>query len=189
MINISSKGIAGLTKVVNSVAKDLKKNLAIAINETSKTGKAGIAKKISAELAVPQKVIKQEIKNTRAAASLLRSNLRLRKTSRISLRDFGARQNKTGVSYKISKTKGRATIPGAFQGPKPGAIKVSWRGRVFRRVGKSRLPIVQLFGPSPWGVFTVNKMVHKQERELQAELEKQIQRRIRFLTLKAQGKI
>jgi hypothetical protein len=189
MINISSKGISGLTKVVNSIAKDLKKNLAVVINETSNTGKAGIAKKIAAELAVPQKVIKQEIKNTKATALLLQSNLRLRKTSRISLRYFGAKQNKTGVNYKISKTKGRKTIPGAFQGPKPGAIKVSWRGNVFKRVGKERLPIVKLNGPSPWGVFVINKMTREQERELQKELEKRVERRIRYLTLKAQGKI
>ena len=189
MISISAKGIAGLTKAVNGIAKEVRRNVAVAINETSKTGKAGIAKKIAAELAVAQKIIKKEMSNTKANATNLTSNLRLKKTNRISLRYFGAKQNKTGVSYKISKTKGRKTIAGAFQGPKPGAMKVSWRGNVFKRVGKERLPIVKLNGPSPWGVFAVNRMTKKQEEELRIELEKRVERRIRFLTLKAQGKI
>ena len=189
MIAISAKGLSGLTNAVNSIAKDLKKNLAVAINETSKTGKAGIAKKIAAELAVAQKTIKEQIKNTRASATMLRSNLQLRKSNRISLRYFGAKQNKAGVSFRISKTKGRKIIQGAFQGPRPGAVNVRWRGNVFKRAGKARLPIVKLQGPSPWGVFAVNRMTKKQEEELRIELEKRVERRIRFLTLKAQGKI
>lgn len=182
MISISAKGISGLTNAVNSIAKDLKKNLAVAINETSKTGKAGIAKKIAAELAVAQKTIKEQIKNTRASATNLTSNLQLRETKRVSLKYFGARQTKVGVSYKISKTRGRKTIRGAF-------ISTKLHGHVFTRRGKARLPIDKKFGPSPWGVFVVNKMTKKQEEELIIELEKRVERRIRFLTLKAQGKI
>lgn len=189
MIAISQKGLAGLTKAVNGIAKEVRRNVAVAINETSATGKSGVAKKVAAELAIAQKIIKKEISNTKANANNLSSNLRLKKTSRISLRYFGAKQNKAGVTYKISKTQGRKTILGAFQGPKPGAIKASWRGNVFKRTGSSRLPIVKLHGPSPWGVFVKGKMTRKQKKELQAELEIRVQRRIRFLLLKASGQI
>jgi hypothetical protein len=66
-------------------------------------------------------------------------------------------------------------------------MKASWRGNVFKRVGKSRLPIVKLMGASPWGVFTKQKMTPEQERDIKAELVKQMDRRIKLNILRAEG--
>jgi hypothetical protein len=60
---------------------------------------------------------------------------------------------------------------------------------VFKRVGEGRLPIIQLFGPSPWGVSIKNNLKKPTVKATKIELIKQIERRIRFLKLKQSGAI
>lgn len=77
------------------------------------------------------------------------------KSKRLPLIDFKARQVRAGVSYQ-SLTGGRSTVPGAFIG----TTKVQADGSggvhegVFKRVGKKRLPLKQLYGPSIGQVFS-----------------------------------
>jgi hypothetical protein len=166
--------------------------MAIAVNATSKKTVAIWAKEVSKEVATAQKNIKSTIKvSKKASAGESKSPTAVvtqKKTGRIPLRDFGARQNKSGTSYKIGRGK-RGFVAGAFQGPKPGVMKASWRGRVFKRVGAGRLPIIQLFGPSPWGVSIKNDLKKPTVKATRIELIKQIERRIRFLKLKQSGAI
>jgi hypothetical protein len=186
MINISSKGIAGLTKAVKGIEKDLKKNVAVAINDSTKFCKSQIAKTIQATgINVTQKVIKSGlIDSGRANAARLGVTVTLKKGFRFGLNAFKARAvKKGGVSYKISKTSGTKNIPNAFIPTRYGS------GKVYIRSGKERGPLRQMRGISPWGVFVKNDKTPVIAKQTQAELEKQIQRRIRFLTLKAQGKI
>jgi hypothetical protein len=181
-----------LQSVVGGSEKKLSQQLKIAVNATSKKTVGSMAKQVATELATAQKNIKQTIaitKKAEAGQKIPTAVVTQKTTRRIPLRDFGARQTKSGASYKVSKTKGRKTIAGAFQGPKPGVMKASWRGRVFKRVGKARLPIVQLFGPSPWGVFKNKKLKSPTVKESRKELRRQIDRRLRFLKLKKSGAI
>ena len=189
---VQQRKVNELSKVLKGSDKKIRRQLTIAVNATSKKTQGGIAKQIATELATAQKNIKETIKIKKKASNsqkVPQAVVSQTETDRIPLRDFRARQNKKGVSYKVSKSKGRKTIQGAFQGPKPGVMKSSWRGRVFKRVGKSRLPIQQLFGASPWGVFVKNKMKKPVVKESKQELIKQIERRIRFLKLKESGAI
>lgn len=189
-ITIDPSQIARMKKAIEYTGRSLRKELAVACNATAAKGKSIIAKQISKELATPQKNIRATISQSRKAKdSDISATLEVRKDRRISLKEFGARQTKTGVSYKISKTRGRKSIPGAFQGPRPGLINVKTKGNVFKRVGKARLPIVKLYGPSSWGVFVVGKKQGPSVTEIEAELKKQIDRRIRFIELKASGAI
>lgn len=63
--------------------------------------------------------------------------------ARIPLSRLAARQTKAGVSYTGVRGQGRTTIKSAF-------IRTMESGHVgvFRRLGKSRLPITELKGPS-----------------------------------------
>lgn len=179
-----------MKKAIDDTGRNLRKELAIACNQTANKSKSTIAKQIGKELATSQKNIRTTIRIvSKAKDSDIQAVVEVKKEKRISLKEFGARQTKTGVSYKISKSRGRKTIPGAFQGPKPGSINVKTKGNVFKRVGKPRLPIVKLFGPSSWGVFVVGKKQGPSVAETEAELKKQIDRRIRFIELKASGAI
>ena len=181
-----------LSEAVELSGRNLQRELTAAVNATAKKVSLDISRSVGKELAAPAAVIKKQMNTKKASPKSTtgtESKVTLSKSKRIPLRDFGARQTRSGVSYKTSKTRGRKTAPGAFQGPKPGLIKASWRGRVFRRAGKAKLPIQQLFGPSPWGVFVKNNMLTPATAETQAELAKQIERRIKFNILKAIGEI
>lgn len=189
-VTVNPGSVASLKQALNDTTRKLQAELRVAVNATARKSKSLINKEIRTELAVTAKVVKSTISiKTEAKGTDLTATVEVKKTARIPLRDFGARQNKTGVSAKISKSKGRKDYPGAFQGPKPGAMKISWRGRVFVRTGATRLPIVQLFGPSPWGVMTKGDKLGPSEEQIQAELSKQIERRVRFITLKKTGAI
>lgn len=182
--------IKKLRKLLNDNASKIKKEIATAINATAKMGQREVSKVVRQELAAPKKTVDKTISISRKAnARQLGATVKLSKTRRISLREFGPKQNARGVAFKISKTKGRQFVAGAFQGPKPGVMKVSWRGNAFIRAGKSRLPIVKLKGPSPWGVMVKKKLEKPTGEAIQAELRKQIDRRIRLLMLRASGQV
>jgi hypothetical protein len=187
-LSIDRSQISKLEAAVRNAGKSMSKEIAAAINATAKKTRLDMGRKIRSELNIGKESIESVIKIVRPATPTgLSAGARLNQTKRIPLRDFGAKQNKAGVSYKISKKGGRGSVEGAFQGPKPGAMKASWRGRVFKRVGKDRLPIVQLMGPSPWGVFVKQRMTAAQVKETEAELAKQIERRINLNVLRANG--
>lgn len=192
-LSATARGEKRLAKLLGGNAKKLRREIAVAVNATSRKTVSIWAKEVSKEVATAQKNIKATIKvSKKAAASEARSPTAVvtqKKTGRIPLRDFGARQNKKGTTYKISKGGKRGFVAEAFQGPKPGVMKASWRGRVFKRVGQGRLPIIQLFGPSPWGVSLKNKLTRPVGKATKTELLKQIERRTRFIKLKQSGAI
>lgn len=193
MISFSSnrREIAELAKALEGSPSEIRKQLAIAVNKTAKKALSQLAKEDAKELAATQKVIKATMKvETKATATRNpTSTIVQKKTGRISLRDFKARQTKAGTTYKTSKTGGRKTVIGAFQGPKPGVINVRTRGHVFKRVGKERLPIVKLFGPSPWGVTVKNRLTRPVVKFSRVQLRKEIKERTRFINLKKSGAI
>ena len=112
------------------------------------------------------------------------ASITLKENQRLSLRYFGATQNAKGVTYKMNKGSGRTFIEGAFQGPKPGAVKASWRGNVFKRVGKTRLPIQKLMGASAWGVFVVRKMYTPTRSSLMKKFNQRLRHEVDYLISK-----
>lgn len=186
-IEIEAKDLRRLREATEKAKKKFSKELAAAINQTSKKTRRSIGKNVRDEVALKKQEAEKPISiRTTATEHRLSATVQLKKTARLGLRQFGAKQTKTGVSYRISKKGGRARIAGAFQGPKPGVMKMSWRGNVFKRVGKSRLPIVQIKGVSPYGVYQKNQLSRKQVKEIEAELNKQMERRIRLNILRAE---
>lgn len=182
--------IARLERALGENKKRLPKEMAIAVNATAKKVVGYIAKEIGKELNATQKNIKKQLSILgKATPGGLNTTVRLQYSKRIPLRDYGARQVAKGTTYKISKTKGRKLATGAFQGPRPGAVLVQWKGRVFQRDGKDRLPITQKFGPSPWGVYVINKHGKKTKKDASDELKKQMERRISFIKFKNKNKI
>lgn len=183
MIDLSVKPsqIKRIEAALGSKAKQVPRKVASAVNKTATRTKGFMAKEVSKELALTQKNIKSTISiPERATPNNLGVKIVLRESKKIPLRDYGARQTKRGVSYKISRRGSRKLVEKGFQGPTPNIRKVSWRGRVFARVGESRLPIVQLYGPSPWGAFNKNKMrrpvLKLAKKQLRKELAEQVRR-------------
>ena len=187
-IEIDEGKLKELRASVDKAGKSFPREFAAALNATAKKGRSQINQKIRTELVAKAGDVGKLIKvNRKATSSQLVAGVMLEKTARLPLRAFSARQTQAGVTYRISKSGGRKLARGAFQGPRPGVMKASWRGNVFKRVGKSRLPIVKLMGASPWGVFTKKRMTPGQVADIKAELAKQMDRRIKLNILRANG--
>jgi hypothetical protein len=192
-IEISAPQLARLTKAVGDAKKSLPKEISAAINATSKKTRLDIGRDIRKQVNIKKPAVDSVLKLVKqSTAQTLTAQVSLLESDRLPLREFGARQTKAGVSYKISKQGKRGTIQSAF-------IVRSIGNHVFRRTGvfgkaskgryqgMRREKIKKLFGPSPWGVFTKRKMAPAQRKAIEAELAKQIERRINLNVLRANG--
>lgn len=181
---IEKRQIDELKKAIAGTSVDIRKELAVVVNETAKATLKDIAVDVTSELNVAQKVVKYAGKGLsilgRATFSKPGAIVRLSRTGRMSLRHFKPKQNADGVEYKISKTKKKSFVKSAFMGPRPGAVKISWKGNVFKRVGKKRNPITKLDGVSPWGVYVAKKFEPDQVKRINDRLRKEMTERIRF---------
>ena len=166
---------------LDRVVKNLKKELRIVSWKAANKGESLIAKEVTKELNTAQRNVKAQITRKRVSSST-GSKLILAKSARIPLRDFKARQIKSGVSYKISKTRGRKRIPGAF-------IIKKFGGHVFKRENNDRGSIYKPAGVSPWGIFVVNKLQRQVTPKINQEVHKQLAERLRYQTLKKSGAI
>jgi hypothetical protein len=182
-----------LEQAIAGTPRKLQTELRLAVNATAKKTVRIMAKQISLQVKTPIKAITPKIKISRkATGEALSAEVFIRPSARIPLRDFGARQTKTGVSYQIDRKGKRAVLPGAF-------TVESLGGHVFQRfgektfkhtgryAGKFRQRIDKKYGPSPWGVFVKGQARGPSVEECKAELAKQIDRRIQFITFKKTG--
>lgn len=187
-IEINRGQLKRLTEAVSASGKKLTKEIAGAINQASKKTKLEMGRDIRKKVAIPKDEVEKPL-SIRASATEgnLSAVVSLKETKRLGLRHFGARQDKRGVSYKIDKTGGRKRVNSAFQGPRPGVMRMKWKGNAFKRVGPSRLPIVQLKGVSAYGTYKKNEMAGPQVESIRGELVKQIERRIQLNALRASG--
>lgn len=185
MIEIrADKSLDQLISDLKSLSTNLTKELGIVAWNTAKKTKSVAAKQITSELAVTQREVKERITTKRRDTE---SEVTVNKSKRIPLKEFKPRQTRKGVSYRISKTTGRKTAADAFMGPKPGTPAPRLHGHVWKRKGKTRLPIQKLYGPSPWGVLVSGDRIQNVTEETRGELRKQLEKRIRWLRLKNKG--
>lgn len=185
MITLDVEGIDELTKALGGAAKRLPRELTIAVNATAKKVATNMSKQVRGELVVKAADLKKVLRvKSRANKGNITAVVQLDEKRRLTLKSFGARQIRSGVSYKISKSSGRKTVPGGFMGPRPGVKAAKLRGHAFKRTGSARYPIVLLHGVSPWGVYTRRGMLPQTIQDGVRELNKQIARRIRFNVLK-----
>jgi hypothetical protein len=189
-VSLKVSGLSELRNGIQALTDNMSKQMGIVAWKTGKDGKSFIAKAVYKEFKTTQKVIKKAItvKRLNGNRDIL---LIVAKEKRIPLREFKPRQDATGVSAKINRRGAAYIAPGGFMGPKPGAMKASWRGRPFVREAKTRLPIQNLKGPSPWGVFVREELGLKLDTEkyLRERLKYHMQRQLRYLELKKKGVI
>jgi len=187
-IDIDAKQLKRLRESVGKAKTKFGRELAAAINQVAKKTRLDIGRDVRSVIALKKKESEEPLKiSAKATAGQPRTTVSIAKTRRLGLRHFGARQDKRGVSFKISKQGGRQRVDGAFQGPKPGVMNVKWKGNAFRRVGKERLPIIHLRGVSAFGAYVKNKFTKAQIKRINDELSKQMERRIKLNILRASG--
>jgi hypothetical protein len=180
-ISIDQRSASEVRKILTQLGANVTKELAVAVNKTVKQVKTAAARKLKEVIPVPVKVLKKAVfAKDKATAASPRSGINLYGGYAIPLKYFGARQmKKGGVSFRQSgPAKGRGSLPNAFIPPR--------YGNVYQRVGKPRGPLIQQKGPAP-GEYASVGVTAAALATAKDKLPKQIQERIRFLTLKAQG--
>ena len=199
-IFIDSTQFDKLSLAVAAAGKNLRKEMAAAINATAKDAERKMARDIGAEINMKIGDIKKNIRSPRKATEINpQGSVSLWWSEREGLEHFKAKHINSGVSYQISKKGGRVTVSGAFMGPKPGMLAPKLYGGVYKRVGAQRKLtkgrrqgkmgqlIVRLFGVSPAGVFMKKNMDQTLPFYLTDYLKHQMERRINLNVLRANG--
>jgi hypothetical protein len=163
-------------QALSSLSNSLDRELNIILGATAKKAKSFIAKAVSSEVMINQKAIRN-ITKIKESGTLERT-ITLKKTARVSLKEFSLYQTKgAGITYRIAKGGAKSKLAHGFVVKKLG-------GHGFKRIGKTRLPIAKLHGPSPWGVFIKHKKTAIVKKQIDTELSYQFARRLQYLTYK-----
>ena len=187
-IDIDAKQLKRLRESVGKAKKKFGRELAAAINSTSKKTRLSIGRRVRETVNLKKAVAEKPVSIRRTASSeSLVGVVSINKEDRMGLQHFGARQDKRGVSYKIDKRSGRKRINGAFMGPRPGTLAPKLNGGVFKRATKMRHPIIKLYGVSPFGAYAKNGYEKIEVQFINKYLQREIERRIKLNILRASG--
>jgi len=132
--------------------KRVARSTARALNRALTTGRAEMASLISKDMGIRSRDAKDAIRAEEATPQKLQVRM-LASLKRLPLHDFKpsgpipSRGKGRGVAYRIG-SRGRGRVEDAFI-----ATMRSNHTGVFKRAGKARLPIIELFGPSIGRVF------------------------------------
>lgn len=181
-ISIDPVQILRVMRELHGLPGAFERTIRRAVNDTTKNLRTKMSADIRGRIVIKKRDLDHHIHFTRVKKSGHdhTATVSLERSSRPGLHVFSARQTRLGVTYRISKTGGRKLARSAFE-------VQQWNRRVFKRVGKSRLPIVQLKGVSPWGVFVRNAMTADTVRFARERLRINLSQGLRFELLKAQG--
>lgn len=196
-----------------------------AVNRTGRDVRVSIIRRLSAEIGRPQKEFRPQVRLRRARAAAVsrvasgrqgviggrvKATATITSTgSDISLRHFGAKQTKKGITFKPGRKIKRRTIDGAFLARVPsGASEQVFiratnarnvrvdnvagrrrRKRVRRGRGEPDLPIAKITVPGVSSTMLEATIQRAVQEEASGILSRRLAGELRFELLKAQGKI
>lgn len=142
-----------LLQRLKDVAKTFEERSEAAVYKTMKSADLIAAREVQKEIgnAITQSAIKEGIEKRKIKQGT--HALIMYKSGRLQLSKFKANQTRQGVTYKMRGE--RQLVPSAFMGNyKTKSRPPKLKGGAWKRMSRNRAaPIVQLFGPSPWGVL------------------------------------
>lgn len=164
-----------IKKVFDEHKKIVDKAEVIALNRAGKSALAQTVIFIRKKYNIKASELKDQVKIVRATKG--RKIFRLEVSHKaLALVKFGAaRQTKKGVNVTVVKGA-RQSIPSAF-------ITDVGKGRhkgVFKRTGKSRLPIKELYGPSAMQLMSSKEAQAEIERVFSEKFEKELASAIKY---------
>lgn len=140
------KALANEAKVLSN---DMRTAGSRALNKTARTGRTQAGRLIRQEAPLKAGTVRKQLKVRRATKRALESAVEARYKP-IPAHEFKPRQTRKGVTVTFNKKRGRTLLPSAF-------IATGQSGEtVFKRVGRSRLPIKKQFGPPITAYFSRN---------------------------------
>jgi hypothetical protein len=152
MMSVSAEGLQVLIGDFQSMPRGLRSAIVRSLNRGIVSGQTVMARSIAADTGLKVGDVKAAFKLAKATDGRPEASVSAAGLKRLPLIDFKARGPEpsrgrgNGVTYQLQG--GRNAIPNAFIA----TMKTGHRG-VFARVGKTRLPIRELFGPSLTKVF------------------------------------
>lgn len=196
-IKVQNDALKKLEKALADSPKEIGKRTERAINKTAAKHKTQIAKKLREFVKVKAKVAKDhiDIPQKALAPHRLSSMVQVNQSKKLGLNRFGAKQNKKGVRYQISKTQ-KEFIPSAFIVDRLG-------GHVFKRKNQyipnpNRDPSIRrqnrqitapLRGTTMYNVYKRNKLEKWSKKTIAKELRFQIEQQVKYvLEKKAKNK-
>lgn len=176
-IKYNRKQLRSITQQLQTMPKKIPTVMMRGINRTIKPALSETAKRLAGEVNITKAAVRKRIVLSKATKRDWRATLRISRR-RIRLIDWKARQTKKGVSYSIERGK-RVMVPGSFIATVLASEPQGEHKGVFKRVGATQFPIVQLRGPSLGEVFKDAPMIVQQVmgftgKKLVVEIDKQI---------------
>lgn len=187
LVQVDKAQVAEVQRLLAGVKNGVPKVLTRAINKVAAWAQSRVIHQVSDAAGLALKDVRKAVRLRRASYRLLRAAIRIY-NRRMPLVWFHARQTKKGVTFRAPPgadwaldykggRKGRFLVERAF-------IARMTRGHVgvFLRRGKKRLPIDELFGPSPMAVFAgVTGMIQALMAEAQGRLVTETDRQVEVL--------
>ena len=183
-IHMDKESVANVRQVLESLGQDFDKAMKVAISKTVKKVKIQSARKLRTVIAAPVKVLKRAV--TRGKVK--------KREGTVSVTVYLQSGHPIPLKYlKPRASKKHGVIVQEFVGTRrrlpDGFMRDKWGKSVYRRVGKARTPLKVQSGVAPGQVTQSHGIDRVAIDTANEELPKQIKERVRFLTLKAQGKL
>jgi hypothetical protein len=176
-VGLDNAKLASLKATLGDAAKRLGREVAIAINGTSKKCSVVSSRALASELKVPSRIRKKAVRpGIKADAKTLSTTLTLAEGHPIPLKYFLGKVNPR-------LTKRQRTAVGK------GFIVNRYKGHVFKRATNKRGPLVRQDGPAPGDAFERAGIAKLTADTARSELPLQVERRIRFWKLKLAGQL
>jgi len=192
-MSVDQASLQRLSAIVREMGGSITREASIAVNKVAKKVKLESARKLTQVLGLKVGFLKKAVKIKRLASPKDSSaELTLKEGYPIPLKYFSAKAIKTkkgGVSFRIMRAHKRRMVNRElfiiekYKGPN------STLGHVFKRAGKERGPLIRMNGPAPGDVYREAGVLELAMRVANERLPIELKERIRFLTLKAAGKL
>jgi len=171
--------LAQIERAVKGIPRGMPRVVSRAINKTATTARSHLVKRIAGILPIKQKDIRKGMPIYKATLNRWQATIRIIGKA-IPLIQFKARQTRKGVTYKKAGADTRALIRSAFI-----AVMPTGRKGVFLRLGRPRLPIRELYGPSLPSIFENTPGLETEtERDIGDLLQHYTQQQIKYLVEK-----
>ena len=188
-VQVNEKQMKETQRLLANTPRALPKILTRSINKVATKAKTLIIRRVTAELNVKKKHLRNRQK---PAVGLKKANYTTLEAiitisgKRIPLSRFGARKTKKGVTYKLTKGRPRKRLRHSFL-----QVMTSGHRGVYRRKGKSRLPIIERFGPSvPVAMGNIRNLAQGVlDEQISSDLKGEINRQVGLVLERRRGAV
>ncbi|MDF1536082.1 MAG: phage tail protein [bacterium] len=184
MISIDVKGVKQAMLRLPDIRK-VRRAASMALNRTGKGVVTEMDRGIREEYTIKRADVRDGVKSYTASESNLRFQVS-GTTRKISLVKFQHRASRTrkkgvaGVRVRVKKAGGLKPVVGAFPGRMKAGAGVGAAGNmaIFKRVGRTRLPIKRLTGPSVFKMADNDKVRRRMEKRATDQFDREFTRNL-----------